>query len=214
VEYELEVDRKFDKLWLTEPAVCSQLQDGPLRLKFGIRSFLNNFTTKWFHNDQQIPQAQFTKRYTQKVNKVDDENFEIYLDIKRPLLKDNAGTYHCVVHCNLNTIKATFNVTLDDQKPVIVKNPIIELEQEGDSSTLVLTVEYKSEQDVIVQWRHERNGLFIEDGNDSVFEINTKALDIPNTSVTQLRVKVSRFCDFLIATQCLGLQSRHKQRAV
>lgn len=198
VDIELDIERKFDRLWLTEPATCTHLQDGTLRLKFGIRSFLNNFTTKWFHNHQQIPQSQFTKRYAHKVDKIDDENFEIYLDIKRPMLKDNAGAYYCLAQSNLNTLRANFDVNLDDHKPVIEKNPTIELEQEGNSSTLVLTVEYNSEQDVIVQWRHERSGLFIEDSNDSVFEINTQALDTPNTFSTQLRVKVDQILKSII----------------
>ncbi|KAI6176478.1 Twitchin isoform X21 [Aphelenchoides bicaudatus] len=189
VDYTVKIDRSFERVWLTEPAACVQLDDGTMRMRFGVRSTVNNnFSTKWLHNNEEIPQSQFTRRYTQKVNKLNDSNnFEIYLDIKQPLLKINAGQYHCQVQSKQNTLRALFNIKLDDQKPVIEKDPTIELED--DSKTLVLTVEYKSKQNVIAQWRHERNGIFIDDGKDDIFEINTRPLDVPTTFVTQLKVK-------------------------
>lgn len=184
------VSKSFEKLWLTTPAECIQQTNGGLRLKFGIRSFKNNFASKWFHNNKEIPKSKAD--YIQRTKR-NGEQYEIYLDIKHPMLDENAGNYRCVVQSSHNSVRADFLVEIEDKRPSSVKPPTIDIKKEGeDGLVLIMTVEYKSELDATVTWRHKKKGIFTDDG-EQAFSIITKQSDSSNTFRTQFKLNVILF---------------------
>jgi hypothetical protein len=128
---------------------------------------------KWFHDGVEI-----TNEHRQTIEKSENDRHFISLNIQKPNSRQNGGIYTCQVTSEHNTIKALFNLELEDKRPTIVNEPIIELEAKN---TLSLTVEYKSELKSNVIWKAP-NGQVID---DKPFSIATKS------GKTQLKLAVS-----------------------
>lgn len=173
------LDPKFEKCWITSPAEYTRFPNF-LRLRFGIRC-LSKFDVKWSHDGVDI-----TEEHRQTIDKTGKDRYFITLTIQKPTYRQNAGLYVCQVNSEHNSVKAQFNLELDDKRPTVVNEPTIELEIEN---TLILTVEYRSEIKSTVLWKSP-DGQTIDEKSEKSYLITTKCDKATPISTTQLKLIV------------------------